>query len=67
MKKELGELIKKARKSKKITQAEICKEIGISTVTMTQIENGTGNVGIDSYEALIEKFELEKSIKVKPF
>ncbi|MDX9762800.1 MAG: helix-turn-helix transcriptional regulator, partial [Desulfomonilia bacterium] len=37
----IGEQIRKARKSRKITQAELAKALGMSRTTIGQFENGT--------------------------
>lgn len=64
---ELGQIIAKTRKSRKLTQNTLAKEAGIGRTTLSLIENGSINeVGINKIIILCELLSLELVIKEKP-
>ena len=57
---EIGRQIQLARKSRKITQAEVGKALGMSRTTIGQIENGTiQDIGVRKLIRLLEYLGLE--------
>ncbi len=61
----IGEQIRKARKSRKITQAELAKALGMSRTTIGQIENGTiQEIGVRKLIRVLEFVGLE--LRVRP-
>ena len=50
---EIGELLKTARKEKKLTQSELSKQVGITRQTLSKLEKG-----------LIDKVSLQLFIKI---
>ena len=57
---ELGAVLRTARKQKKITQAELGEQLGMSRATISAIENGTVNeVGIRKVMALCATLGME--------
>lgn len=62
---EIGENIRLTRKSRKITQAEMAKALGMSRTTIGQIENGTvQEIGVRKLIRVLEFLGLE--LKVRP-
>ncbi len=62
---EIGKQIQRTRKSRKITQAELGKALGMSRSTIGQIEKGTvQDVGVRKLIRLLEYLGLE--IRVRP-
>ena len=62
---EIGEEIKKERKRRKLSQAKVAKDLGMSRVTIGQIESGTvREVGIRKLAKVLEYLSLE--LKVRP-
>lgn len=62
---EIGKNIRQARKSRKITQAEMAKALGMSRTTIGQIENGTvQEIGVRKLIRMLEFLGLE--IRVRP-
>lgn len=62
---EIGEEIRRARKSRKITQAELGKALGMSRTTIGQIEKGTvPDIGVRKLIRVLEYLGLE--IRVRP-
>lgn len=45
----LGHLIKIARKERRMTETNLAERVGISRATLQKIQNGDGNVSIQSY------------------
>ncbi len=62
---DIGQQIRKVRKSRKITQAELAKNLGMSRTTIGQIENGTvQEIGVRKLIRLLDFLGLE--LKVRP-
>jgi DNA-binding XRE family transcriptional regulator len=49
---QVGGRIRKLRQSKKITQAELAREAGISQQFLSKIEQGTENISLDTLERI---------------
>ena len=59
-------IIKKSRKSKNYTQANLAKYTGMSTNTIKKIEAGfIDEVGIKKVESVLELLELELCVRPK--
>jgi transcriptional regulator with XRE-family HTH domain len=62
---EIGRQIRQARKKRKISQSDLGKSLGMSRITIGQIENGTvQDVGVRKLIRLLEFLELE--LRVRP-
>jgi transcriptional regulator with XRE-family HTH domain len=62
---DIGNHIRRARKSRKITQAELAKALGMSRTTIGQMENGTvPEIGIRKLVRILEYLGLE--LRVRP-
>ncbi|MCQ4922963.1 helix-turn-helix domain-containing protein [Tissierella carlieri] len=57
--KNIGERIKKIRKSIKMSQIEFSKKIGISQGTLSEIENGNNNPSIETLIKIKEMTNLD--------
>jgi len=61
----IGEQIRRSRKSRKVSQAELAKSLGMSRTTIGQIENGTiSEIGVRKLIRVLEFLELE--LRVRP-
>lgn len=61
----IGKQIRQARKSRKITQADVADAIGMSRTTIGQIENGTvQEIGVRKLIRVLEFLGLE--LRVRP-
>jgi transcriptional regulator with XRE-family HTH domain len=61
----IGKQIKKARKIRKVSQAELAKVLGMSRTTIGQIENGSiQEIGVRKLIRVLEFLGLE--LRVKP-
>ena len=61
----IGEQIRRSRKSRKVSQAELAKGLGMSRTTIGQIENGTiSEIGVRKLIRVLEFLELE--LRVRP-
>jgi transcriptional regulator with XRE-family HTH domain len=61
----IGKQIREARKSRKITQADLAKAIGMSRTTIGQIEKGTvQEIGVRKLIRVLEFLGLE--LRVRP-
>lgn len=57
---EIGQLIGKTRKNKKLTQAQLASQLGMSRATISKIENGTiPEIGIRKVLSLCAALGLE--------
>lgn len=62
---EIGEQIRKARKARKLSQAELAKSLGMSRTTIGQIENGTiQEIGVRKLIRVMAFLNLE--LRVRP-
>jgi transcriptional regulator with XRE-family HTH domain len=62
---EIGEEIKKERKRRKLSQGKVATDLGMSRVTIGQIESGTvREVGVRKLVKILEYLGLE--LKVRP-
>jgi transcriptional regulator with XRE-family HTH domain len=60
----IGQCIRQARKSRKISQVDLAKTLGMSRTTIGQIENGTvPDVGVRKLIRILEFLELELRIR----
>ena len=66
---EIGELLKKARKEKNLTQSDIAKEVGITRQTLSKLEKGLiDKVSLQVFIKILETLDKELEIKEKkPF
>ena len=61
----IGKQIRQARKSRKVTQAELAKALGMSRTTIGQIENGAvREIGVRKLIRVLEYLGLE--LRVRP-
>ena len=61
----IGKQIRQARKSRKVSQAELAKALGMSRTTIGQIENGSvQEVGVRKLIRVLEFLGLE--LRVRP-
>lgn len=61
----IGEQIRQARKSRKVSQAQLAKALGMSRTTIGQIENGTvQEIGVRKLIRVLEFLGLE--LRVRP-
>lgn len=60
----MGERIRQARKSKKITQAELAGQIGVSTSYIGHIERGIKRCSIDAAAALCITLEIDANMLI---
>ena len=57
---EIGQVIRKARKTQQLTQAQLSASLGMSRATLSAIENGTvPEIGIRKILALCDALGLE--------
>jgi transcriptional regulator with XRE-family HTH domain len=66
---EIGELIKTARKEKKLTQSDLAKEVGITRQTLSKLEKGLiDKVSLQLFIKILETLDKELEVKEKkPF
>ncbi len=61
----IGKKIREVRKSRKVSQAELAKALGMSRTTIGQIENGTvQEIGVRKLVRVLEFLGLE--LRVRP-
>lgn len=61
---EIGHAIRRARLSRKLTQAELASTVGLSRTTLNQLESGlVRDLGIRKIQALIDHLGLELIVK----
>jgi HTH-type transcriptional regulator/antitoxin HipB len=58
-----GLMIKRKRKSKGLTQAQLCKKIGLSQAPITHLENGKESISLSNLRAICQELGLEVIIK----
>jgi y4mF family transcriptional regulator len=62
---ELGRVLKKRRKTLKITQADLAELAGVNTNTIIRIENGQISPGFDTLSAISDVLGMEIKLTVK--
>ena len=61
---EIGEEIKKERKRRKLSQGKIAQDLGMSRVTISQIESGTvREVGVRKLAKVLDYLGLELGVR----
>lgn len=61
---EIGHTIRRARIERKLTQAQLASAVGLSRITLNQLESGVvPDLGIRKVQALVEHLGLELLIK----
>ena len=61
---EIGEEIRKVRKSRKISQEKISKDLGMSRATISQIESGTvQEIGVRKLIRILDYLGLELRVR----
>ena len=61
----IGEMIKKARKEKNLTQAELGKLVGVQKAQISKLENGASNVTIGTILKVFEALKAKVNFKVE--
>jgi transcriptional regulator with XRE-family HTH domain len=62
---ELGYFIRKARRARGLTQAQLAATAGVSRITINQLENGVfPDLGVNKVQAILEQLGLE--LRVAP-
>lgn len=66
---EIGELVKTARKEKKLTQSDLAKQVGVTRQTLSKLEKGLiDKVSLQLFIKILEVLDKELEIKdKKPF
>ena len=59
LKETVGKNITKLRKEAKIRQEELAERLGITSSTLSKIENGEGSVKLDLLEKIAKIFQLD--------
>ena len=59
MKRKLANLIYHARQEKNLSQAAVAEKLNITIPTFLKMEQGKGNVGINTYDKVIKFFNLK--------
>lgn len=60
----IGEQIRRSRKGRNISQADLAKSLGMSRTTIGQLENGTiQEIGVRKLIRVLEYLELELRIR----
>ncbi len=62
---EIGEMIKSAREKKQLSQQELADNMGISRSTVSKIEDGKWNYGIDTLVSFGVYLDFEITIQDK--
>jgi transcriptional regulator with XRE-family HTH domain len=60
-----GDMIKKARKAKGLTQLQLCDRLGISHAPIYHLENGLESVSLKNLRLIAEELDLEVIIRPK--
>jgi len=61
----IGEMIKKARKEKNLTQEELGKLVGVQKAQISKLENGASNVTIGTILKVFEALKAKVNFKVE--
>ena len=65
LKSEIGLKIKQRRKELGLEQIDLCEMSEIGSTTLSKLEQGKGNITLDSLEKLIEVLGLECTLVLK--
>jgi DNA-binding XRE family transcriptional regulator len=60
----IGEMIKKARKERNLTQAQLGKLVGVQKAQISKLENNARNVTIDTVLKVFHALKAQVSFKV---
>ena len=61
----IGDMIKKARKERHLTQEQLGKLIGVKKAQISRLENNTGNVTIETILKVFNALEAKVSFHVR--
>ncbi len=61
----IGEVIKEARKKKKLTQEELGEKIGVQKAQISKLENGSSNVTIGTLKRVFMALDTRISFNVQ--
>ncbi len=61
----IGEMIKKARKKRSLTQAELGDLIGVQKAQISKLENGTSNVTISTILKVFDALNAKVNFKIE--
>lgn len=61
----IGEMIKKARKERNLTQTELGELIGVQKAQISRLENGTSNVTIGTMLKVFEALKAKVNFRVE--
>lgn len=61
----IGEMIKKARKEKNLTQAELGELVGVQKAQISKLENGASNVTIGTILKVFKALKAKVNFKVE--
>lgn len=61
----IGEMIKKARKERNLTQSELGELIGVQKAQISRLENGTSNVTIGTMLKVFEALKAKVNFRVE--
>ncbi|MCK5816985.1 MAG: helix-turn-helix transcriptional regulator [Candidatus Marinimicrobia bacterium] len=64
-KKELGQTIKERRRTLAISQRELADYMGLSVVTLSQIEGGKANPSFDTLNEILHYLNLEIKLELR--
>jgi len=66
---EIGELVKTARKEKRLTQNDLAKQVGITRQTLSKLEKGLiDKVSLQLFVKILEILDMELKVEEKkPF
>ena len=62
--KQLGSLIKRTRKTTKLSQSELASKVGLRQATISNIESGSSSTRIDTILSILAVLDLE--LRVDP-
>ncbi len=63
--KEFGKFIKNTRKEQNISQEELCQDLQISRVTLSNFENARKEIGFKKVLQIVDYLGLQMSLKEK--
>ena len=64
--KEIGARVKKARKARQMSQAELAEKLNISLSHMSDIETGKSNFGVDILKRITEVLQVSSDELLRP-